>query len=177
MGLTPNTWGSTGRGALRRILSPILTAIAIVYFLLDAVFLRVLRPFLDWIGRQPIFARIGAWIARLGPYPTLILCAIPVVIFEPLKPVGVYVMATGHPLMGACVIGGAELLKVVTLERLFRASREKLLTIGWFAWCYRHVTGWLDRIRALPAWRAAVSAWDRVKSGARRLLRRIRELA
>jgi hypothetical protein len=151
------------RSTLRRIVSPVVSAIAVVYFVLDAVFLGILKPFLGWLGRQPVLIWTGRWIKSLGPYPSLFLLGIPVVVLEPLKPLGFYVMATGHPLQGSAILAGAEVAKIVVVERLFRISRDKLLTIRWFAWGYRLVTGWLARLHALPAWQAVVRAGNHIK--------------
>ena len=63
------------------------------------------------------------------------------------------------------------------VERLFRICRDKLLTIGWFAWGYRLVTNRLDRIRALPAWQAVVRAVNHIKEKAREAIRWIRSAA
>jgi len=129
---------------------------AVIYFVLDAVFLGILKPFLDWLGRQPVLIRTGRWIKSLGPYPSLFLLGIPVVVLEPLKPLGFYVMATGHPLQGSAILAGAEVAKIVVVERLFRISRDKLLTIRWFAWGYRLVAGWLGSARLPPGRRSCV---------------------
>jgi hypothetical protein len=165
------------RATIRRIVSPAVSAAAVVYFVIDAVFLGVLKPFLNWLGRRPVLIRLGGWIAALGPYPSLLLLGIPVVILEPLKPLGFYVIATGHPVQGSAILAGAEVAKIVVVERLFRISRNKLLTIGWFAWGYRLVTGWLTRLRALPAWRAVVRAGNHIKARAREVVRWIRSAA
>lgn len=57
----------------------------------------------------------------------------------------------------------------------FAMSRDKLLTIAWFAWIHGLVTGWLAWLKALPAWVVA-ARWARaIKRRARgvfRLLRR-----
>jgi hypothetical protein len=176
-----NASGGAGAGGfralIRHIVSPVVSAVAIVYFVLDAVVLGVLKPFLDWLGWQPVIVRLGAWIAALGPYPSLVLLGIPVVILEPLKPLGLYVIATGHPIGGSAILAGAEVAKIVVVERLFRVSRDKLLTIRWFAWGYRLVTRWLDRLRALPAWRAVVRAVNHIKAKARETIRWIRSAA
>jgi hypothetical protein len=165
------------RASIRRIVSPVVSAAAVVYFVLDAVFLGVLKPFLNWLGRRPVLIRLGGWIAALGPYPSLLLLGIPVVILEPLKPLGFYVIATGHPVQGSAILAGAEVAKIVVVERLFRISRDKLLTIGWFAWGYRLVTGWLAWLRALPAWQAVVRAGNHIKAQAREVIRWIRSAA
>jgi hypothetical protein len=165
------------RATIRRIVSPVVSAAAVVYFMLDAVFLGILKPFLAWLGRQRVLIGLGEWIAALGPYPSLLLLGIPVMILEPLKPLGFYVIATGHPIQGSAILAGAEVAKVVVVERLFRISRDKLLTIGWFAWGYRLVTGWLARLRALPAWQAVVRAGNHIKARAREMIRWIRNAA
>jgi hypothetical protein len=165
------------RALIRRIVSPVVSAVAVVYFVLDAVFLGILKPFLAWLGRQPVLIRLGSWIAALGPYPSLLLLGIPVVILEPLKPLGFYVIATGHPVQGSAILAGAEVAKIVVVERLFRISRDKLLTIRWFAWGYRLVTGWLARLRALPAWQAVARAGNHIKARAREVIRWIKSAA
>jgi len=165
------------RTLIRRIVSSVVSAVAVVYFVLDAVFLGILKPFLNWLGRQPVLIRLGDWITALGPYPSLLLLGIPVVVLEPLKPLGFYVIATGHPIQGSAIVAGAEVAKVVVVERLFRLSRDKLLTIRWFAWGYRLVTGWLTRLRALPAWQAVVRAGNHIKAKAREAIRWIRSAA
>jgi hypothetical protein len=165
------------RSLLRRVVSPVVSAVAVVYFVLDAVFLGILKPFLDWLERQPVLIRTGRWIRSLGPYPSLFLLGIPVVVLEPLKPLGFYVMATGHPLQGSAILAGAEVAKIVVVERLFRISRDKLLTIRWFASGYRLVTGWLARLHALPAWQAVVRAGNHIKCKAREAIRWFRSAA
>jgi len=181
MSVDSNAPAGDGRGRFRvligRIVSPVVSAVAIVYFVIDAVFFGLLKPFMKWLGRQPAIVGLGVWIASLGPYPSLILLGIPVVIFEPLKPLGLYVIAVGHPIGGSAIVAGAEVAKVVVVERLFHISREKLLTIGWFAWGYRLVTGWLNRLRALPAWQAVVRAGNHIKARARQAIRWIRSAA
>lgn len=162
---------------MRRALSPLVSAAAILYFLVDAVLLAAIRPLLTWLGRQPPVMRMERWVGSLGPYPTLALLLVPLVLLEPAKPLGLYVIATGHPLNGVLLIAGAEVIKLVTVERLFRASRSKLLTIPWFAWGYGVVIRWLAWVRALPAWQAVVGAYARVRDAARRLLRHARGLS
>jgi hypothetical protein len=165
------------RALIRRIVSAVVSAVAVVYFVLDAVVLGILKPFLAWLGRQPVLIWLGGRIAALGPYPSLLLLGVPVVILEPLKPLGFYVIATGHPIQGSAILAGAEVAKVVVVERLFRISRDKLLTIRWFAWGYRIVTSWLARLRALPAWQAVVRAGNHIKAKAREVIRWIRSAA
>ena len=160
---------------LRRfVLRPLLTVAALVYFLIDAVALEAVRPLAAWIGRQRFAERLAARIRRLGPYPTLALFVIPLVILEPLKPVGLYLMGTGHALQGALLLGGVELVKVTLVERLFHIGKDKLLTIPAFAWCYVRVVCWLAWLTALPPWQAAKRVVGRVRETIRPALAVVR---
>ncbi|OYD84248.1 hypothetical protein [Azospirillum brasilense] len=163
-------------GALLRrfVLRPLLSAAALLYFLIDAVALEALRPLAAWIGRQRFAERLAARIRRLGRYPTLALFVIPLVVLEPLKPVGLYLMGTGHPVQGALLLGAVELVKVTLVERLFHIGKDKLLTIPAFAWCYVRVVRWLAWLTALPPWQAAKRAVGRMRAAIRPALALIR---
>ena len=45
-----------------------------------------------------------------------------------------------------------EIIKLVLIERLFRVSRDKLLSIGAFAWCYDRFCQARDWVESLKAW-------------------------
>ncbi|MFP5517276.1 MAG: hypothetical protein ACLGJC_29885 [Alphaproteobacteria bacterium] len=156
-----------------RLLRPVGTFAALVYFLLDALAYWVVRPVLRRIAQLAVFARvgrwIGAWIAGLGPYPSLALVLVPLALLEPAKPVGAWLFATGRPLEGAAVIAGAELVKITLVERLFHIAKPKLLTIGWFARGYGRVIAWLAWLKETGPVRAA----RRLLRGLRRVARRI----
>ncbi|WP_247892361.1 hypothetical protein [Azospirillum sp. Sh1] len=158
------------RRLLTRLLRPVATLLAVGYFLLDALAYWVVRPVVRRIARLPLFGRIGHWVAGLGPYPSLILVLVPLALLEPAKPVGAWLFATGRPMAGVAVIVGAELIKIMLVERLFHVAKPKLLTIGWFAWGYVRVTAWLAWLKETAPFRAA----RRLLSGLRRLGRRVR---
>jgi hypothetical protein len=48
-----------------------------------------------------------------------VLFLVPVIILEPVKPVGAYLIATNHLVSGVSLIAIGELLKIVIVERLF----------------------------------------------------------
>lgn len=154
-----------GRGAAR-----ILVPVVLLYFALDAVFAAALAPLRRWLARLAILDRLAARLRRLGPYPALVLVLAPLLVLEPAKPVGFYLIAVGHPVDGVLLIACAEVLKVVVVERLFRMTRETLLRIPAFAAVYRVTIGWIHRIQALRSWRMARLAALR----ARRVVRKLR---
>jgi hypothetical protein len=143
----------------------IVLAIAIPYFLLDAMFATVAIPLSRWIAGHWAFARIHHWILSLRPYPTLLLFTVPVIVLEPVKPVALYLIGTGHAKLGLSALVIAEILKLVLIERLFCVSRDKLLSIPAFAWAcgqYCAIKSWL---MSFEAWQI-VLRWSRTARAA-----------
>ncbi len=140
---------------MKRIGNLLVFAIAIVYFLLDAVFATIAIPLSRWIGAQWAFARVHRWILSLRPYPTLLLFIVPLIVLEPAKPIAAYLVGTGHCVLGLAILATAEILKLVFIERLFSISRNKLLSIPAFAWAYGKYSAAKARLTSLEAWRVA----------------------
>lgn len=65
-------------------------------------------------------------IQQLGPYPSLILMLLPVLLVEPLKFVALFVAGKGHWLTGTGMIVGAYAASLLCVERLFRVVKPKL---------------------------------------------------
>jgi hypothetical protein len=141
---------------LSRIFKPFVFLVAAIYFLVDAAFWVIARPIARWLENHWVFHRLRSWITSLGPYPTLALFVVPVLILEPAKPLAAYLTATGHVLSGLAILGVAELLKLLLLERLFRISRGKLMSIPAFAWGY----GKYEQART---WVGSLSTWQFVR--------------
>jgi hypothetical protein len=134
---------SPPRRPMRKVLGPIAAVAAIIYFLIDAFFLSLIRPIAQELTRLGLFSSLATWVASLGPYQTLALFLIPVAVLEPAKPLGAYFMATGHVAYGVLVIATAEVFKITVIERLFHFSRDKLMSIRAFAWSMAgRNTGW-----------------------------------
>ena len=140
---------------MTRILKPITYVLAVLYFVVDAVFMAVARPVSNWIARHLAFRRLRVWIRSLSPYGSLALFSVPVMILEPVKPLAAYLAATGQWLFGVVTLIVGELLKLVLVERLFSLTRDKLMTIPAFAWAY-------GKIREVKAWLEATEAWRTV---------------
>jgi hypothetical protein len=72
-------------------------------------------------------------IARLGPYQSLLLVAVPTAMVEPLKLVAVAIMGKGHWIAGPTMIIVCYLVSFFLVERLFKIVKPKLMVIPWFA--------------------------------------------
>ena len=153
---------------MSRIFKPFVFLVAGIYFVVDAAFWALVRPVLRRLANHWIFDSIRAWVMSLGPYPTLALFVIPVLVLEPAKPFAAYLTATGHIVGGLVVLGVAEVLKLLLIERLFSISRDKLMSIPAFAWGY-------GKFQQARSWVESLSAWRlvrRIALSARRAIRR-----
>jgi hypothetical protein len=107
------------RTILKTIFEPFVIVVAAVYIIIDALALSILRPLLKKIANLKLFKFIAPWIASLGPYSTLALFVIPLVLLEPLKPLSAYVIASGYIKLGLAVLILGEVLKITIVERIF----------------------------------------------------------
>ena len=166
------------RRLLKLIFTPIAIALAILYFLVDAVVLSLVRPLMRRVAGWPPIARFAAWTAKLGPYPTLILVLIPIALLEPLKPAAFYLIAKRHHVVtGTLLLAMTEIVKIVAVERLFHLSRPKLMTIRAFAIVYTFTMGWLAYLEALPPWQLALRLVAHAKALSRRVVALVRGFA
>jgi len=94
-------------------------------------------------------------VTSLGPYTSLALFAVPVIILEPAKPLAGYLLGTGHFFAGAVTFITAEVLKLSFVERLFQLNREKLLSIPAFAWGYQYWRHMMDVVESLEVWKVS----------------------
>ena len=148
------------RTILKIILEPFVIVVAAVYFVIDALALSILKPLLRKIANLKLSKFIAQWIASLGPYPTLALFIVPLILLKPIKPFSAYIIASGHFLFGVLVLVFGEVLKITIVERIFHIGRDKLMTIKAFAWIYNFAFGWLTWLQALPAWQSVKHNFD-----------------
>lgn len=145
---------------LRGIGRALVTVAVVAYTVFSELLLPLLRPLLRWLSALRLFETLGALIRRLPPYVVLVLLAVPFVIIEPVKVFAIYWGAIGHPVQGLLLLVLAQVLSILTCDRIYHAGHEPLMRIGWF----RRFMTWLKtlRDRALD-WAKATAAW---RSGA-----------
>jgi hypothetical protein len=93
-------------------------------------------------------ARLRQQIARLPPYPALLVVAGPLAVVEPLKLATVLIAGEGHWITSAVVLLFAYAVSLFVTHWLFVVVKPKLLTLPWFAWTWKKFVSWRDR-----AWR------------------------
>src|SRR5215813_5554375 len=145
---------SVGGCPMKRVLKLIAYVAATIYFVADVLFVSVARPISRWFAANFPMPRVRAWIRSLPPYPCLALFSVPVILLEPVKMIAAYMAATGQVVGATVTFVVGELLKLVLVERLFELTKNKLMTIPAFAWCYRHYARAKAWIRETDAWKA-----------------------
>ena len=153
---------------MKRLLKLLGYALVTIYFVADLLFESVARPLSAWLGRLRILQPLYGWIARLRPYPALALFSVPVIVLEPIKPVGAFLMAAGHVMQGVLTIAAGEILKITLVERLFRLTRDRPLQIPAFALLYRHWMKFHDWMTSSDVWRWSREQIVRLKALSRR---------
>jgi hypothetical protein len=72
-------------------------------------------------------------IQQFGPYKSLAVLLVPLLIVEPVKMTGVAFVGLGHWVGGACMIVGAYAAGLLFVDRLFRVVKSKIYTLPWCA--------------------------------------------
>lgn len=142
---------------LRAILRFFVTIAVVIYTILDELLFPLVRPLLRWLGDLKLFQRLGAWIQSLPPCVVLVLLAVPFILIEPAKVFAVYWTATGHVIQGAIILIVAQIVSLLTCERIFHVGHDKLMQIGWF----KRLMAWLFGLRDKAiGWAKSTKIWQ-----------------
>lgn len=146
----------------------IVRAILTVFIVLDEIARPLYRPLVRWFASLRLIRRLEESVARLPRPLVLLALAVPFAVAEPLKLIGLVLMARGAFWTGIMVLGLAHLASFLIVERIYHAGREKLLSYPWFAW----IMGLLTRLRdQILGWVRASAAYGfaiRTRDAARR---------
>ena len=104
-------------------------------------------------GRMTFVAAARRKIQQFGPYKSLAVLLVPLLIVEPVKMTGLAFVGLGHWLGGACMIVGAYAAGILLVDRLFRVVKSKVYKIRWCAFLGRKVLEHLARTRR-ALWRS-----------------------
>lgn len=156
----------------RRLRNALLTAplfaLAVIWVPFDDLFRSVVVPMVARLAQLRPIQRLEGLISMLPPYPTLALFIIPLAIIEPFKIYGLYLIGTGHLWFGILAFIMAKVVGIGIAERLFSISRDKLLSIPWFASLYAKAIAIKDKVHAYlattRAWPALMAALAEVKA-------------
>lgn len=139
---------------------------------------KPLSDALAWLARYAPIARLERWIASLGPYPSLVVFALPTTILAPLKFLAVWLLAMGKYWTAMGLFAAAKVAATALVARIFMLTKPSLMRIGWFATAYNWFVPWKDAlfevIRASWPWRYGRMVKNRIRQLARRWAARVR---
>jgi hypothetical protein len=82
------------------------------------------------LRREMTFAAaIRRKIQQFGPYKSLAVLLVPLLVVEPIKMTGFAFVGLGHWFCGACLV----VRSLLVVDRLFRVVKSKLYTMPWCA--------------------------------------------
>jgi hypothetical protein len=155
----------------KRLIQGPLLFLAIIVVTVDDAFRAVVLPAVRAFARLHIVRQIEGLIVRLPAYPTLALFLVPLGILEFIKVYALYLIGEGRFGAAALTFVAAKVIGLGLAERLFTISRDKLLSIGWFAAGYRKIIAVRDFVHE---WLERRLFWQRAKRVLRHLHRRLR---
>ena len=147
-----------------------------IYLVIDSVLGPLFRPFMHWLSSLHVVKWVESGIAALPAYVVLVLLAAPFAAEELAKVYGVVLMGGGHFKWGLAIYIGAHVFAILVCERIFRAGREKLMTIGWFARFINWLEGYKERMvawfKSTDAYRQITAFKEKARDAGRRVLGR-----
>jgi hypothetical protein len=145
-----------------------LLTVAALYFLIDLIFLSVVRPLRQRIMVLKWVRKSRDWVGQLNRYAALLLLLVPWLILEPIKPIGFFLFSHKHHLAATLLIVGGEIVKLTLFEQLFDMTRPKLMSFRWFAWCYSRWQAAIGYLGSLSLWRKMRDRFGTVRAWVRR---------
>lgn len=138
----------------RRWLRPFWLLLAVL-FLAEAWLWDRLTEAGRWLRDRLPFEAFRTWLAAriavLPPWGALLLFVIPVIIVQPIKLLTLWLIVRGHLLLGGLGFIGIKIVGFGAIAFLFDLTRDKLLTIRWFAWSYGRMLWLRDAAAAFVA--------------------------
>src|SRR3954463_12143104 len=118
----------------------------IIWTIVALIFLGIswlwdhLHPIISFIVGLIPLKGVKEWVrrfmARLRPYPTLVVFLIPAVVHEIMKVIALFLFHKHQWVSGILMYIAADIIGLALVAFLFETCKEKLLSIPWFAWGY-----------------------------------------
>ncbi|MDB5380353.1 MAG: rane protein [Rubritepida sp.] len=171
----------TLRRLARRIFTPLVIVLAVLWALLDVTIWRWLSALGRVLARVPLFAALERLVERLSPGWVIAVFVIPFVPLVPLlKLTELWLLANKHYFSAVVLIVGTKVVGAAFSTRVFAIAKPKMMQVRWFAKFYGAVAWLLElgyrTLDGIPAWRTTREWVHRVKlrltSSGRGLVRR-----
>ncbi len=163
---------------MRRLLTPPLLFAAFLLVLLEETVWRWATALGRLIARIPVFGAVERLVVALPPPAVFTLFIIPMALLLPVKLAALWLIGTGHAVLGLGVILLAKMLGTALSARLYAIAEPKLMQVAAFARLHGWVTRLLRRahefLEASAAYRRARDAMHQAKAALQGLALRAR---
>lgn len=120
----------------------------------------VVRPLVALVHWAKLRAALARLVDRLPVWAALLAFGIPFVVAESGAFACVVIAATGHVVAGAVGYVAVKIFGFGLVLPIFDLTREKLLTMPWFAVLYERLVAYHEfALRLVAPYRAAAAAW------------------
>ena len=123
------------------------TLLLFVIILIEEAFWSVFEALSGWFARFALVRKLEEFVAARHPAVCLALFLIPVLMMLPFKFAGVWLIANGHALQGLLMFLAAKACGTFLAARLFAITKDKLLSIAWFAYAYGKFSAWKEGVK------------------------------
>ena len=120
----------------------LVTFILFIVILIEEAFWSIFEALSGVFERFKLIRKLENFVAERHPNTCLALFLIPVLLMLPFKFAGVWLMAHGHKLEGLFMFISAKATGTFLAARLFAITKNKLLSIAWFAYCFNKFSDW-----------------------------------
>lgn len=118
-----------------------------VVIVLEEAFWSIFEAVSGFFSRFGLIKKLENFIAARSPAVCLTLFLIPVLLMLPFKFVGLWLLAHGHTINGLFVFVLAKVVGTFLAARLLALTKNKLMTIGWFAYVFNKFIAWKDGVK------------------------------
>ena len=155
------------RRTVRRILTPPMVVLAALFIFVEEWLWDRMTAAMTWVARLPVIHWLEDRLARLPAWAAVVCFFLPGLMLLPVKLGALFLMGRGQVVAGVGVIILAKVLGTAVVARFFTVCKPTLMGVGWFRaghdWLMRMKEMLYAKLRAMPAWQAALTLKDRAK--------------
>jgi len=161
---------------LNKLLLPIQYLLVFLFIVFEEfIWEGIAKPVAEYLASWGILQRLERFITGLNRYVILVLFLLIFVAVELAGVTAGVLMVQGMFLPGLMIYALKIPIAAFTFW-LFRVSRKKLMSFGWFAWVYDRLIFWLGRLKSTEIYRRSLAMIKEMKVALKKLLEELKEL-
>ena len=127
-----------------RLIRKLLLSLLAILLIIEEWLWDLLTTLGSLLTRLLHLQRLELWLTQTPPRIALLAFIVPLLIVTPINLLGLGLIGNGLFLKGVAVEIFAKFLGTILIARVFKLTKNQLLTFRWFAWGYNKILSWLD---------------------------------